>query len=270
MNDQPTLTLRTPEGASATIFHHGAHVTSWKTPDDREQMFLSSRSEFGPGTAIRGGVPVVFPQFSGLGPLKKHGFARILVWTPMAEQSDAAVLRLEDSDETRAQWPQAFRVELHVQLRAWSLEMTLHVHNTGTTPFDFTSALHTYLAVDDAFASQVEGLQGLTYRNNPTQTEHLESAARLGFGTEIDRAYFGAGSRQVILHDGSRRVLVSQRGFDDTVVWNPAAEVGSKIPDMEPEGWLRYVCIEAAAVKPAITLAPGAEWSGTQRLDASA
>ena len=270
MNDQPTLTLRTPEGASATIFHHGAHVTSWKTPDDREQMFLSSRSEFGPGTAVRGGVPVVFPQFSGLGPLKKHGFARNLVWTPVAEQSDAAVLRLEDSDETRAQWPQAFRVELHVLLQAWSLEMTLHVHNTGTTPFDFTSALHTYLAMDDAFASQVEGLQGLTYRNNPTQTEHIESAARLSFGTEIDRAYFGAGNRQVILHDGSRRVLISQRGFDDTVVWNPAGEVGSKIPDMEPEGWLRYVCVEAAAVKPAITLAPGGQWSGTQRLDASA
>jgi len=270
MNSHPTLILRTSEGASATLFHHGAHVTSWKTPDDREQMFLSSRSEFGAGTAIRGGVPVVFPQFSGLGPLNKHGFARNLAWTPVSVQTDAAVLRLEDSDATRAQWPHAFRVELHIQLHAWSLDMTLKIHNTGSASFDFTAALHTYLAVDDAFASQVEGLQGLTYRNNPTQTEHLESAARIGFGTEIDRAYFGAGSRQVVLHDGSRRVLVSQRGFDDTVVWNPAAEVGAKIPDMEPGGWLRYVCIEAAAVKPAITLAPGAEWSGTQRLDASA
>lgn len=268
MNDQ--LTLRTPEGASATIFHHGAHVTSWKTPDAREQMFLSSRSEFGSGTAIRGGVPVVFPQFSGLGPLKKHGFARNLIWTPASVQADAAVLRLEDSEETRAQWPHPFCVELHVQLHAWSLEMTLRVENTGSTPFDFTAALHTYLAVDDAFASQVEGLQGLTYRNNPTQTEHLESAARIGFGSEVDRAYFSAGSRQVILHDGARRMRVSQQGFDDTVVWNPADEVGSKIPDMEPEGWHRYVCIEAAAVKPAIALAPGGVWSGTQRLDASA
>ena len=46
-------------------------------------IFLSPKSHFAPGKAIRGGVPLVFPWFAerkgGL-PGGMHGFARTLPW----------------------------------------------------------------------------------------------------------------------------------------------------------------------------------------------
>jgi glucose-6-phosphate 1-epimerase len=105
-------------GATAEVYTHGAHLSSWKTADGVEQIFISSdvrytppssiilivtpnsplvgahipktdprvppspRSQvvFKPPKAIRGGVPICFPQFSDFGPLGQHGFARNETW----------------------------------------------------------------------------------------------------------------------------------------------------------------------------------------------
>ncbi|MES2106056.1 MAG: D-hexose-6-phosphate mutarotase, partial [Pseudomonadota bacterium] len=63
------LILRAQDGAQAGITAHGAHVCSWIPAAGKEQLFLSKTSEFRDGAAIRGGVPVIFPQFAGLGSL---------------------------------------------------------------------------------------------------------------------------------------------------------------------------------------------------------
>src|SRR5438270_10896601 len=68
------------DGARVEVYTHGAHLTSWKPASGEERLFLSSRSSFTPDSAIRGGVPVIFPQFSAMGPLPKHGFARVSEW----------------------------------------------------------------------------------------------------------------------------------------------------------------------------------------------
>ena len=77
----PRIVLTATDGASAEVYLHGAHVTSWcpaDMPDDR--LYLSARSTFAAGAAIRGGIPVSFPQFAGQGPLPNHGFARVITW----------------------------------------------------------------------------------------------------------------------------------------------------------------------------------------------
>ena len=43
-------------------------------------LYLSPQADYSPGASIRGGVPVVFPQFSGMGPLPKHGLVRTMTW----------------------------------------------------------------------------------------------------------------------------------------------------------------------------------------------
>ena len=64
------VVLRSRDGALAEVYLHGAHVTSWRPAGTREErLFLSERSEFRGGAAIRGGIPVIFPQFAAEGPL---------------------------------------------------------------------------------------------------------------------------------------------------------------------------------------------------------
>jgi len=61
--------FRAPDGAQFSATEFGGHVCSWIPAGGKEQLFLSKTSELGSGVAIRGGVPVVFPQFAGMGSL---------------------------------------------------------------------------------------------------------------------------------------------------------------------------------------------------------
>ena len=266
LGGQPKLTLTAPDGASAEIYLHGAHVTSWKPAGAGEQLFLSGQSEFGEGAAIRGGVPVIFPQFSLLGPLPRHGFVRNHAWEVVRQVQDEVTLGFRDSPATLAIWPQAFQAELSVRVEANRLEMELVIRNTGSSPFEFSSALHTYLRVQDIARVTVEGLHGLTYRDANTMVEHLEKPARITFGEEVDRLYYDVLEQPLVLDEGSRRVWVSNQGFPDAVVWNPGQVKSDKLADMEAGGWQHFVCIEAAGAHVPVVLRAGEEWRGCQML----
>ena len=263
---QPKVVITSEDGASAEIYLHGAHVTSWKPAGRTEQLFLSDKSEFGDGAAIRGGVPVIFPQFSLLGPLPRHGFVRNSAWELVRQVPDEVTLAFRDTEATLAIWPFPFRAEFSARVEENRLELRLRVVNTGNASFLFASALHTYLRVQDIGQTTVEGLHGLTFRDANTMVEHLEKHPRIEFGQEVDRLYYDALPRVINLHDGARTLAVTATGFPDAVVWNPGQEKSDKMADMEPGGWKHFVCIEAAAAHEQIALAPGAEWVGQQIL----
>ncbi len=161
----PKLNLAAAEDAHAEIYLHGAHVTSWGV-DGVERLFLSPKADFSPGAAIRGGTPVIFPQFAELGPLPKHGFARSRAWELLAAEADWATLRLREDAASLALWPHPFVLDYTVRIVGRQLQMTLTASNPGPGSFRFSAALHTYLRVDDLRTVSVEGLQGLRFSDS--------------------------------------------------------------------------------------------------------
>ena len=75
-NGLDCVKLTHSSGASALVYVYGAHLASWQTSDGDEQLFVSSTAEYGGGKAIRGGVPICWPQFAGRGSGPKHGVCR--------------------------------------------------------------------------------------------------------------------------------------------------------------------------------------------------
>ena len=269
----PVVTLRSDDGATAEIHRHGAHVTSWRPAGEHEdRLYLSPRSDFGSSAAIRGGVPVIFPQFAAEGPLPRHGFARTSLWSLgcIAREADGAAdaeLVLRDSDETRAVWNAAFKAVLAVTVVDRQLEIALRVENVGETTFSFTAALHTYLRVRDVAEAELVGLRGTPYRVSGDPALHTDGDERLRVPDYMDRVYVGA-PRRLELRERDRALVIEAEGFPDVVVWNPGRERAASLTDLEPGDERRFVCVEAAVVQSPVTLGAGRRWSGTQSLTA--
>lgn len=268
--DAPSLSLQAPDGASARVYLDGAHVTSWIPAGGEERLYLSARAWFGPGYAIRGGIPLCWPQFGASGPLRQHGFARLMRWRVVREEIVAgtarAVLALSDTDASRAQWPFAFHAELAVAVHGATLAVELTVSNTDGQPFSFTAALHPYFLMQDAFAASVIGLQRTTYRDALQEGAILpEHGPSLEIRGPLDRVYFDTPDALEI-REPHRSLHLRKRGFADAVVWNPGAEGTASREDFVAGDEHRMLCVEAAAVGRAITLAPGERWSGVQEM----
>jgi len=271
----PKVVLAAPNGARAEVYLHGAHVTSWVPPGGpeaggEERLFLSRTSEFRPGVAIRGGVPVIFPQFANEGPLPSHGFARVTLWEFSGVEAGpapnvTAKFQLRDSETTWHIWPHAFLAELDVTLGGPRLELVFRVANLGDAPFEFTCALHTYLRVADAHATVIEGLGGTRYRERQSRLEGVQSEPDLRLSGPVDRVYQSAPAQMVVC-ESARTTRILSSGFRDVVVWNPRAGRGATLADLELEGYRRMVCVEAAVIETPVWLDPAQSWEGTQTL----
>lgn len=267
--DQVLLSSR--DGATARLYTQGAHLCSWIPAGGQEQLFLSRTTELREGAAIRGGVPVIFPQFAGLGALPKHGFARTAVWRLLRSGQSAAgaaqaVFELKENIARLQLWPYVFRAELTVTVTGDTLHIDFSVANLGDTAFSFTCALHTYCAVAQIDQVRVHGLTGLSYRDSVSAaSDGLESAAELSIDGEIDRIYANL-TMPLEVRQPQQTLHISQSGFPDAVIWNPGAEKGASLSDLEPQGYDRMLCVEAAAIMHPLQLAPGKSWSGSQTL----
>ena len=267
---QPALRLHGPQGSEATVSLFGAQVLSWRTPDGRERLYLSEQARFDGASAIRGGVPVCFPQFGTRGSLPRHGLVRTRAWSVASERSgdDYALLTLacNDDADSRALWPHAFGLELTVMLEADRLDLELCVTNPGERSFDFTAALHTYLRVVQVEDVAVEGLYGHHYRDAlADDVVQRDSGTELCLEGATDRVYRQI-RRPQLLRAGNLSLGLQQQGFPDTVLWNPWATGCAATPDLPADDWRHFLCIEAAAADTVQTLAAGEEWYGRQTL----
>jgi len=281
----PAVRLATPDGATAIITLHGAQLVSWIPAGSGERLYLSERSRFAAGHAIRGGVPVIFPQFADGAPLQgagegaqrdvrptgcgvRHGFARVSTWNLLSARQDkgyaCATLRLSDSEASRAIWPHAFAAELTVMIEGKRLDVEFEVENTGPEAFAFNAALHSYFSVAKVDMARLQGLENCHYLDqlDGGRYKHEESEA-LSFEDAVDRIYLAA-RKPLLLWEPARHLAIEAEGFPDVVVWNPGPDKGAALDDLPPAGYRQMLCVEAAALGQPLELAAGEVWVGRQ------
>jgi glucose-6-phosphate 1-epimerase len=262
--------LRAADGASAIVTTYGAHVLSWIPAGGDERLFLSSKSAMDRSAPIRGGVPVIFPQFATYGPLPHHGLVRTRDWhitaVDLDNESAHARFRIEDCSETRQRWPHAFRCELVVTVGGDQLELQLRIENPEPAPFTFCAALHTYVRVADIRSVRLVGLSGSRYRDRTNNDRAVEDEAEeLSVTGEVDRVYVGA-PKSLVLREPEHCLNIDAEGFPDVVIWNPWEARCNLLADMPRDAYLHMLSVEAAAIVRPLTLAQGDHWVGAQTL----
>lgn len=258
-----------PNGDSVRVSDFGAQVLSWRSRG-HERMFCSERAVVDGSAAIRGGVPVCFPQFNARGPLPKHGLARRTTWQYQSAevQGEAITARWQwdAAAPLHTDFPHALRAELAVTLSADQLQITLSATNTGDTAFAFTGALHSYLAVQGADIAALHGLDGAAFWDAAKGFAPAIQPGAVALGEEVDRVYVRA-AQPLELRDAAGTLRISQdAAWPETVVWNPGPALCISLGDMQPTDWMRMLCVEAAAINQPVALHPGQHWQAAQIL----
>lgn len=289
------------------VKEYGAQVVSWRTQNGEDQLFLSSKESIQSDKSLRGGVPVIFPQFGEFGTIKRHGFARNMRWQKLnpldriANKENKITLRLSETQETLALWPHHFIATFEAEVFANKLCIRLNIENTSepnsaNTDFSFAAALHSYFRIQQLNDITIEGLQGREYWNNgePLSTRHRQQDKALSIDAAIDRVYYRAANsadvtastngseidntngsdkrhqsptQKIILIEPNQHRNILSKGFCDTVIWNPGPKGAAELSDMEDDEYQRMICIESAAIEQPITLAPQQQWTGEQTIE---
>ncbi|CAD5191797.1 putative glucose-6-phosphate 1-epimerase [Musa acuminata AAA Group] len=282
VNGLDKVVLRDALGSSAEVYLFGGHVTSWRTDHRDELLFVSNKAIFKPPKAIRGGIPICFPQFSSHGNLEQHGFARNKFWSidtdPPPFPSDSSNktfvdLILKPTDDDFKIWPHSYEFRLRVALGlGGDLMLTSRIRNTNADgkPFSFTFAYHTYFSVSDISEVRVEGLETLDYLDNLKERERFtEQGDAITFESGVDKIYLSTPTKIAIIdHEKKRTFVLRKDGLPDAVVWNPWDRKAKAMPDFGDDEYKHMLCVEAAAIEKPITLKPGEEWKGRLELSA--
>jgi glucose-6-phosphate 1-epimerase len=254
--------------ASAEIYMHGAQVTSWQPADAEEVVFLSQHSHWEAGHAIRGGIPVCFPWFRAKAndpTAPAHGFVRTREWQldsviPEEDGSVTVAFSTESDALTRRWWPHEFRLAHRITIGS-TLDLELTATNTGSVPFSFEEALHTYFRVGQTESVRVRGLDGITYLDNVDQNREKTQSGDLVLTGTTDNAYLNILSAAELIDPILRRTLRTEKeNSGTTVVWNPWQQGAASLSDLGEDEWQHMTCVEACNIlSSAVWLAPGKE-----------
>jgi glucose-6-phosphate 1-epimerase len=249
------------------IYLHGAHVTSWKPAGADEVLFLSSKSRWEEGQAIRGGIPICFPWFRAKAndpQAPAHGFARTKAWqieSIVENETGVVVTVFTGSDETTQRWwPGDFRL-VHRATFGSGLRLELVCTNTGTTPLRFEEALHTYSRVADIQSVRLQGLDAVHFLDNTDSNKEKTQRGDVAIVSQTDSAYLNTQNAVDLLDPGMRRrIRLEKSTSSTTVVWNPWSEAAGKMKDLGEGEWSQFFCVEASNIMDAaVNLAPGQE-----------
>jgi len=237
------------DAASAKIALQGAHIFSFKR-NGEELLWLSSKSAFENGTAIRGGIPICWPRFGNLDiSLPQHGFARIFLFELVSVSEESKILtivqmKLKSSKESREIWDYIFELDIFFYISE-TLKIEMKTTNRDTKEFLLTEAFHTYFNVSKITDVQIFGLENKRYIDTLIDKEVVQQRGAIKIDKEVDRIYKESSS-VIVLEDSDKKVRIEAYNSNSVIVWNPWIEKCAKMSGMQKEGYKKFVCIESA------------------------
>lgn len=281
-------------GASVSIHPFGATITSFVNGDGKEMLFVS-RDAIKNGTkAIRGGIPICFPQFGQ--PDKsfpQHGFMRNNYWTYVPDSkfdgADGAgckfELELKNVVNSRGgKWDVGTELDckctLSIKIDGKSMTNTMTIENSGGTAFDFQVLLHTYYSVGlsatmDPTNCFVKGLAGYGVYDKFTDESYTMGEDPLTINCPTDRVYTppaGKVGLDVFFKAGPDNYISLKANGDvdgkvvavSGVVWNPHRENAEKMGDFGSDQYVDMICVEPGMLSDVPKLEGGKTASFTQ------
>lgn len=259
----PKVVITSPS-ATGEVYLHGAQVTSWKPRGAEEVLFLSSKSRWQEGAAIRGGVPICFPWFRAKADdpeAPAHGLVRTRAWQleSISQVGEGVTVCMTTASDNRTKrwWPGEFRL---VQQATFGPELVLEliVTNTGTIPLRIEEALHAYYRVGQVESTRLRGLDGVSYLDNTDANVAKKQHGDVAVLSRMDSAYMH--TRDAVELDDlalHRCIRLQKEGSLTTVVWNPWREGAQTLGDLGDNEWRQMLCVEASNILAcAVTLAP--------------
>ncbi len=233
--------------SSGQFFLHGAHLASYRPKSQSEDLiFMSEKSFFEPGKAIRGGVLICFPWF---GPhpsdssAPAHGLVRTTSWEMISGQLDGDVVVVRMACELDG-------LSLVYEMRFGSdLKLSFTAENTSPVSQSCELALHTYFDLKDATTAQVHGLEQIGFFDKVSSTHKPPSGKPIRFDRETDSVYIGE-VNELRIDDPARgrTIVVRPENSQSTVVWNPWIAKSQKMADFGDDEYQRMCCVETARV----------------------
>ena len=237
-----TLDLNT-DAANCRVDLDGARITSLRI-GGAEMLWNDNPPQKGAVDWAHGGMPLCWPRFGvdNVGRIHGDAWRRRFAIRRYASGSSRTELVLELS---AGQAGLEYSIVLTDRL---TLEMT--TTNAGTNDFLCSYGLHPYLLVAERDSATVEGLDSLSFEDDPSRRDPKRGVWRGPFDimASVDRIFSlqKAGRPAcftLVDRIGGRRVAVTCDGASHLNVWNPGVE--KNCPGVVPgDEWRRFVCVE--------------------------
>ena len=236
--DDPHVTVVTHHASGATAMIHslGATVLSFVDGmEKKERLFVSKLAQYNGNKAIRGGIPLCFPQFgpsSGTSTMPQHGFARLNYWQLQEdsikddEELGATATFVLDyvkdvkpetcgmdnawNKETAAKDGTDCKLLYEIKVLPHELIGNLTIQNTGKSSFSYQVLYHSYFAVDAKVGVEITGLGGysISDRVKPDESGKVQSydnpivivSKDPATAPEVDRTYIHPDDHPVMEH----------------------------------------------------------------------
>ena len=235
--------------ASAKIALNGAHIFVYLIKDKDDLLWLSEKSKFENGVAIRGGIPICWPSFGMNNPLlPQHGFARtshfkLLSHKEIDVNTTQVIFSLKSSPLTRELWDYNFELQVKFTI-ADTLSVELTTTNLDSKEFFLTQALHTYFNISHISDVQIDGLDKKPYLDTLENKNKVYNGT-IRFTQEFDTV-FQETDQETLLNDKHKKVSIKTEGSSSTVIWNPWIDKCSRMSHMRADAYTEFVCIESA------------------------